>query len=1312
MTTLPTAASWIQACASLALQTAVVLALAAASQPFVTSPRWRRRLWIAALLGSTLVLASTLTGFDQQLAERLVNRTAGTPHFLVRGNIVPQSAQLHADQSSTDAALQEFAPASPEDGTNSLEPTSAIDWPAYAWLAGTLLVGLAAWLPRLWLARFRLRPDGNLASESGHRVDALAAKLGFHRHVRVWMSGRLAGPIAFGVWRPTIGLPTDFWTAHAPAEQDAMLVHELAHLRARDPLWLALADALAALLWWHPAIWWARRRFRAACESAADEASVIVENGPRLLAGCLVALAARWQRTGMLSLLGMAGYRSDLGQRVDRLLRLPTYKPTDRTGTAPYLLLGLGNLAALAVATAVSLAILPSHATPHPTLLSLMSSSLVSDSDSAAPASSRDQAEPAPRIGADASAPVADGAKHDAAIKVSLPEVPGLSARAVRLLCTDALTRRLGQSELFSHVACESAGDRQIRITLTFRDPARATAEAWAAGWSRLKLQLEQLGGLEFREVHSDNQGLLARNECPEGFEVLTLMRNHAAPPADEEKLVVAKAPFRDLGSTNIAEASITSDAVSGEPRISIRFDESGKKRFAEITSAAVGRRLAFVVDGNLLMAPVVREAIRAGRCELTASDATFDPRFLARLLAHPLPGPVKVIAVDASTNARGATSGAKPKNQANAFQPDLESSPASTNRVIRIEVLSDGRLLHAGREQTLENFSQELKRLDHADLASNPVKVFVACKSDVPWEHFAAVVKACDEAGVRSVSLRQGVSESPLSSGDALLKDGKLLFEMGRFAEAKAKFQEAISHPSQREAAQYYLSRVAEAEARNAAGSQSPARFLHPTFPPKPAGQEPSTNSPTYSTLAPLNQDALVTRLYRVNPVSFLRALEQVIDLPTATPPTAETLSTTDGLNNSAASNETSYGFPAGVSVFRSIPFTTRSPGRNTESLQKSVRTFFTSLGIDLGFPSSSSTNAKAVFYHDRAGLLYTRLTLQEQDLVEAALHAVSQTPPMVDLAAQFFEIGEADAQALGLDQLGQHAKLLPSPTNVDGASAPKATHAAATPTTTLRGDQFDWPGKNLTNAHSIQLTIDDALRAARILTDAEARSLTDALMKRAGVAAMAAPRVTTLSQRQAQIQAVDLQTVLIPRVPRLELTPTQATESVYQTEKVPVGPGLDLMPIVTDEGRHIRVLAYPCLTTFLGYESAASSTKPSEADSLEGPSGSEPPSTSAPTPLFRVWRTAVHTTVPHEHSLMLLGPPSTSHAKAKDKIPVLGDIPLLGRLFRSESTQVTRKQILILVSPAIVDPAGNRVTPPKASTPAATPLSPSARQ
>jgi type II secretory pathway component GspD/PulD (secretin) len=63
-----------------------------------------------------------------------------------------------------------------------------------------------------------------------------------------------------------------------------------------------------------------------------------------------------------------------------------------------------------------------------------------------------------------------------------------------------------------------------------------------------------------------------------------------------------------------------------------------------------------------------------------------------------------------------------------------------------------------------------------------------------------------------------------------------------------------------------------------------------------------------------------------------------------------------------------------------------------------------------------------------------------------------------------------------------------------------------------------------------------------------------------------------------------------------------------------------------------------------------------------------------------------------------MVLGGMTTQQlVVAKDKVPVLGDIPLLGRLFRHEEKFMETKHVLVFITPSIIDPAGNRVEVPR---------------
>ena len=129
---------------------------------------------------------------------------------------------------------------------------------AFLWGCGAALL-LARMIGTRWrLLRFHQRQACFEDAGLRQRVEHLATRLGLRRRIGILASPQLAAPIAFGVARPVIVLPSGFLDDFDVRQQDAMLTHELAHLAAGDPLWQLLADLAAALLWWHPLAWWAR----------------------------------------------------------------------------------------------------------------------------------------------------------------------------------------------------------------------------------------------------------------------------------------------------------------------------------------------------------------------------------------------------------------------------------------------------------------------------------------------------------------------------------------------------------------------------------------------------------------------------------------------------------------------------------------------------------------------------------------------------------------------------------------------------------------------------------------------------------------------------------------------------------------------------------------------------------------------------------------------------------------------------------------------------------------------------------------------
>jgi len=76
----------------------------------------------------------------------------------------------------------------------------------------------------------------------------------------------------------------------------------------------------------------------------------------------------------------------------------------------------------------------------------------------------------------------------------------------------------------------------------------------------------------------------------------------------------------------------------------------------------------------------------------------------------------------------------------------------------------------------------------------------------------------------------------------------------------------------------------------------------------------------------------------------------------------------------------------------------------------------------------------------------------------------------------------------------------------------------------------------------------------------------------------------------------------------------------------------------------------------------------------------------------MFRLRAVTTSVIVWDGQTVVLGGLLSETVSKVKDKLPMLGDLPLVGRLFRSESSTSAKKNLMIFVTPTIIDLAGNR--------------------
>ncbi len=145
------------------------------------------------------------------------------------------------------------------------------------------------------------------------------------------------------------------------------------------------------------------------------------------------------------------------------------------------------------------------------------------------------------------------------------------------------------------------------------------------------------------------------------------------------------------------------------------------------------------------------------------------------------------------------------------------------------------------------------------------------------------------------------------------------------------------------------------------------------------------------------------------------------------------------------------------------------------------------------------------------------------------------------------------------------------------------------------------------------------------------------------------------------------------------------------YTTQTLPFGPVLDVLPSVSADGYSIQMTIIPTITEFVQYDDPGQFVP--QGQSVGGATVGIPLRAQLPLPRFRLRQVTTSCNVWDGQTVMLGGLITDNVTKVKDKVPLLGDLPFLGRLFRSESSSSVKRNLMIFVTPTIIDPAGNRV-------------------
>jgi bla regulator protein blaR1 len=170
------------------------------------------------------------------------------------------------------------------------------------WLCGFAANGLAWW--RRW--------------RQVHAAWRAASPLPLNLPIEARLTAAHLEPGVFGVFRPVLLLPEGLSEHLTPAQFEAMIAHELCHVRRHDNLSSAIHMVVEALFWFHPMVWWIRARLIEERERACDEAVLLMGSDPQDYAEGILTVCEFYLKSRLLCVAGVTG--ANLKRRVETIM--------------------------------------------------------------------------------------------------------------------------------------------------------------------------------------------------------------------------------------------------------------------------------------------------------------------------------------------------------------------------------------------------------------------------------------------------------------------------------------------------------------------------------------------------------------------------------------------------------------------------------------------------------------------------------------------------------------------------------------------------------------------------------------------------------------------------------------------------------------------------------------------------------------------------------------------------------------------------------------------------------------------------------
>jgi general secretion pathway protein D len=396
--------------------------------------------------------------------------------------------------------------------------------------------------------------------------------------------------------------------------------------------------------------------------------------------------------------------------------------------------------------------------------------------------------------------------------------------------------------------------------------------------------------------------------------------------------------------------------------------------------------------------------------------------------------------------------------------------------------------------------------------------------------------------------------------------------------------------------------------------------------------------------------------------------------------------------------------------------------PGASGTVGKSGAKEFLESQGVT--FPLGASAT-----YLASSSKLLVKNTQANLDLIDSLVEVSLATPPsQVEIEARFLEVTQNNLQELGFDWL-MGAFQLPGGSGVYGGGGTAGNQNNNGPwpfvqTSTPAGPvgNINGPGTgnitagNRTGSTAITANALDGLlfgspagpaagvlALAGVFTNPQFQVVLRAINQQKGVDLVSAPKVTVTSGRKATINITqkfpyprDYSPPTVPQTQGGGVAPaTPATPTSFETRNC--GVQLEVEPTVGPDGYTIELSLSPQITEFQGFVNYGTPIQTLAPVYLGGTNGIITKTipivlteNTIDQPIFSVRQVDTQVTVYDGQTVVLGGLMREDVQKVQDKTPIVGDLPLVGSLFRSSANQRIKRNLLIFVSAGLLDPAG----------------------